>query len=368
MCKKKPVDEQQASEDYKAKYCQSESQNPYLNSWLFGTLFFSWVSPVINIAKKTSFEQDMHYKLPEHQKISVLYKKFDSNWSKIYAANKQTILTSRYELKKPNIIYKALWSTYQCKLFVCFLMSFIFSAAQYVNSYLLYQSLKAFKKSGTDAEGNIIVPWEEVGVLMACLIISKILLAIFDTQLGYQVNLLGVNIRNVLCSMVMQKSLRKSVSREREYTSSDMLNLTGSDAQKFSTIGSTIIDLFVFPFSVILGITYLWWLMGLAVFPAIVIVTIVLTVNYISGRKNSKYSKAVMSAIDDRLKVVNECFTNVRYVKMTATENFFLDKMCEIKKVELGWIGKNFRRMTMMGGFNRMSPIYFMAALVGFKN
>ena len=33
--------------------------------------------------------------------------------------------------------------------------------------------------------------------------------------------------------------------------------------------------------------------------------------------------------------MINECFTNIRYVKMTAAENYFLDKITTIKAQEL---------------------------------
>jgi len=73
-----------------------------------------------------------------------------------------------------------------------------------------------------------------------------------------------------------------------------------------------------------------------------------------------------MEIKDKRMKIVNECFNNVRYVKLGATENYFLTRMCDVKVEELTLLKSVFLRITWISFMNRLSPTIFLLALVGF--
>lgn len=107
---------------------------------------------------------------------------------------------------------------------------------------------------------------------------------------------------------------------------------------------------------IIQGIVMLILLMGNAVWPALALTLVILFINFGTGSAFIKINRQVMEVKDRRIKVVNECFTNVRFVKLGATENYFLTRMCELKVEELNLLKKIFSRVTWISFLNRLSP------------
>lgn len=178
--------------------------------------------------------------------------------------------------------------------------------------------------------------------------------------------MIGIKIKNALCSMILSKALKKSILREKEFTVGQMINLTSADAQKFSSVGQQGISLITFPILVIQGITILVLLMGNAVWPALVLTLVLLFINFNTGGSFMKINREVMDVKDRRIKIVNECFSNVKFVKLSATENYFLTRMCEIKKEEMALQKKVFLKITLLSFVNRLSPTLFLVVLIGF--
>ena len=241
-------------------------------------------------------------------------------------------------------------------------MSLIFSSCKYVNTIILYKSLDAFSSD----DGKIVIDWNQIAILLSTLVVSKIFLSIFDTQLGFQLGILGMKIKNCLCSMILTKALKKSILREKEFTVGQMINLTSADAQKFSSIGQQGISLITFPILVVQGLAILIYVMGNAVWPSLGLTFIILFINFNLGGSFVSINRAIMLIKDKRLKVVNECFSNVRFVKLSATENYFLARMCDIKEEELKLQRKVFTRITWLSFMNRLSPAIFLCSLIGF--
>ena len=70
-----------------------------------------------------------------------------------------------------------------------------------------------------------------------------------------------------------------------------------------------------------------------------------------------------MNASDRRAKITTEVFTNIRFVKMNALENYFLSKLVEVKEEELFWIKKNYIRALVSITANNTAPELFIASL-----
>lgn len=73
-----------------------------------------------------------------------------------------------------------------------------------------------------------------------------------------------------------------------------------------------------------------------------------------------------MKESDKKLKVINECYNNIRYVKLTATENYFLDRICKLKGTEQEYRKKIFYRMAVLISSNNVAPYLFTIVLIIF--
>jgi ATP-binding cassette, subfamily C (CFTR/MRP), member 1 len=67
-----------------------------------------------------------------------------------------------------------------------------------------------------------------------------------------------------------------------------------------------------------------------------------------------------MKKKDERIKKTNEMFNNIRFIKMAALENFFLDKLDTARADELKLLRKNLLRATLSIFFNWFSPTMFL--------
>ena len=108
--------------------------------------------------------------------------------------------------------------------------------------------------------------------------------------------------------------------------------------------------------------------MGNSVWFAMLILIAVFFLNVAMSSKYRLSYKEAMKKSDKRLKKISECFINIRYVKMAALENYFLDQVCKVKQEELGIRYKVFKISCWVGMINRMSPVLFMCTLVAFNS
>ena len=109
---------------------------------------------------------------------------FKKNWDFYYKKNKEEIIISEFNLNKPSIIYKVMWKTYKLKMIACLFLSLIFALSQYISSFIIYHSLELFKKRDESPDKEI--DYWVIGELLGALVISRIGLTVFNTQLSYQ--------------------------------------------------------------------------------------------------------------------------------------------------------------------------------------
>ena len=73
-----------------------------------------------------------------------------------------------------------------------------------------------------------------------------------------------------------------------------------------------------------------------------------------------------MDVKDKRGKLINETFKNIRFIKMSALESYFMKRIVDIKLEELGWVRRNFYRMFTSNIINSLGPVLFMTTMYSF--
>ena len=73
-----------------------------------------------------------------------------------------------------------------------------------------------------------------------------------------------------------------------------------------------------------------------------------------------------MDVKDKRGKLINETFKNIRFIKMSALESYFMKRIVDIKLEELGWVRRNFYRMFTSNIINSLGPFLFMTTMYSF--
>ena len=98
----------------------------------------------------------------------------------------------------------------------------------------------------------------------------------------------------------------------------------------------------------------------------IVIACIVMMNVYITSLYNKIKIKCLQTS-DARGKLINEVFNNVRFIKMTGLENYFLRKIIELRDEELKWTKKQYMRSVLTNTNNTLGPALFLIVLYAMK-
>lgn len=149
-----------------------------------------------------------------------------------------------------------------------------------------------------------------------------------------------------LSELILEKTLRISLNQDHKFSLGDVINFGTVDAKKFGGISWSLVYMISIPISSVIGITYLYYLMGISIVPAFAAVFVLMYINYRYVKKGIVYQKEYMKVRGQRLKKTDEVFNNIRFIKSSGLEMFFCNKLDETRKEELNWLKYMSYRMT----------------------
>ena len=150
--------------------------------------------------------------------------------------------------------------------------------------------------------------------------------------------MLGFKLNFSLSQIVLEKTLRVSLNQNIKFSLGDIINFGTVDVQKFSSISSNLVYLIATPISAVLGLTYLYKLLGVAIFPPLGVLAILMWINFVVVNRSMHYQKEYMKLRGQRLKKTDEVFNNIRFVKANGLESFFTEKIDQSRASELEWL------------------------------
>jgi len=142
--------------------------------------------------------------------------------------------------------------------------------------------------------------------------------------------------------LILEKSLHKAISRDKQFSAGEILNLTNSDISKVNSLAWNILNIITVPFEIFIGMILLGILTGYAILPTSLIVVLTMIVSKKFAKVSMRLQKQRQKYGDDLLKEIWGCYGNIRFVKMEALEDFFLYKILSVKMKALGTFSKKF--------------------------
>ena len=352
-------------EQYQLKYTNRPS--PHTKANFFQKVLFTWVNPLLSISQKMPYEKDMSYEIHPDYSTKVQMIDWNKNWKAVYEEYSEQIQASKYldETQQPPVLFKTIFRTFRYDILCCTFLALSFSAFEYVNAGLVYLTVKSFNQK--DAEGNVDLDYQWIGALLCGVIITRILLAICNTNLGWLVNnIVDVKLVNIFRVNLLRKSLKKPLSRDVEHTIGEVLNYMTSDTRNFWGIGNNVIQLLLFPFEFILGMILLGIIIGKAIIPTTAVIIFGgLIVKFIT-KWNIAVQKESQSVGDKKMKNFYNTYSNIRFVKMEALENFFQEKIMTLKVKEIELFATKYRYGLLMFLFNQFSSAALITTMWGF--
>ena len=117
------------------------------------------------------------------------------------------------------------------------------------------------------------------------------------------------------------------------------------------------------PFTIIIGLVYIYLIMGWVLFPALAAFLLLMIINIIVVKKGLYFQKNFMKLRSDRVKVTNDVFNNIKFVKSYSLEHFFTNKIMQVRNEELRWLSYVFYRIIYSITNSDFSPGVFLFVL-----
>eukprot|EP01029_Cantina_marsupialis_P003080 TRINITY_DN1290_c0_g1_i7.p1 TRINITY_DN1290_c0_g1~~TRINITY_DN1290_c0_g1_i7.p1 ORF type:complete len:1228 (-),score=221.18 TRINITY_DN1290_c0_g1_i7:236-3691(-) len=144
-----------------------------------------------------------------------------------------------------------------------------------------------------------------------------------------------IQLRSVANIAIFHKSLKLSAMGRELSSTGQIQNLVAKDSETFLGFIYTFGENIYSPFTIIIGVTYIYLLIGWSVFVGCLLFVIVLPVSaFLFGKSNSLMLN-LQHHVDARLKSSNEVFSGMKIIKLYCWEKPFQEVITSIRNREL---------------------------------
>ncbi|KAJ2960293.1 hypothetical protein NQZ79_g4321 [Umbelopsis isabellina] len=221
----------------------------------------------------------------------------------------------------------------------------LYTAAQYANPMLLNGFLSWIATYGTDNPSPL-----RLGIEFAfgmCGIAT--ILSICFGACVYYINQSLMAFRGALIAAVYRKSLKLSPEEFSKRSVGDISNHVTVDAESLVDGDLAIVFIIGLPLSMALGIYFLYVQLSWAVFPGLAwFMFICFGIQSRIGQRFGRAMKFRLKYMDERVSMVNETVSGIKFVKFNAWEKPFMQRILEIRKMELKGLLMRARAFSIM--------------------
>ncbi|KAI8149056.1 P-loop containing nucleoside triphosphate hydrolase protein [Fennellomyces sp. T-0311] len=305
-------------------------------------LFFTWVTPLVNYAfGKQRLEMDDLPTLPPNYRGYNLFFLFGQ-------ARGRGLLYRIYRANRTAIIIQVITAFVSAIIYYC--------PAFFVNQLLvLIQDMAAGQRLETGMRDGFLI--------VMGLGAATVILAVIVGQLWYwAASSVQVRIKAMLNIEIYRKTLRrrdtavssgsdqqkddddkkkKGSDDEKEDDDEDIsstgqiVNLMSTDANRISEFSTWWFTLYAAPVELVIGIYFLYQLLGLSCFLGLSVMIITLPINHFNAKLFAKTQDRLMEARDKRVSLMNEVLQGIRQIKFFASERDWEKRIMASRMVEL---------------------------------
>lgn len=317
---------------------------------IYSQYFFCWVHDMMKEGyRRTLNEDDLYELVPENRAKSIL---------------------ASYRSNKSHSLLWGIFKTFKKPLIAQFLYCSVWNIGMFGPPLFLNKIVKYIENP------NSTEPASTAFVYVLLLFITGAVQTLAVQQALYIGRTLGIRIQAIVIGEVFSKSLRRrdnssSLKEEdgskeddqKDDTKANVNNLLSVDAQKLGEFIAYIFYVYSYPIQIVVSIACLYELLGVAALWGVLVMILTQPATFFIGRRFQTAQRAVMSATDNRLKMVNELLSAIRIVKFFAWEKEFRKRVLDARDVELKAIrARLFMFMHMLNAWF-MIPILIMVTV-----
>lgn len=298
---------------------------PDLTANVFSMLIFQYVQPLLTKGyrlhgKGQDMDIEMLYPLRPNRVTSILGSQLMGEW------HRQTVK------RGSGNIWLAVLRLYVPATIVPVGLCLLFTAAQYASPLLLNGFLTWIATFGTDQPGPLRLGIEYA--LGMCGI--SLLLSVFYSVSIFYTNQTVMAFRGAVISAVYQKALRLSPEEFNKRSIGDISNHISVDAESIVEGDFALLSMIGLPVSMALGLYILYNQLSWAVFPGFA--WFLLICFGAQGRVGKDFGRAMkfrLKNMDERVSLVNESVSGIKFVKFNAWEKPFIKRILDQRSKEL---------------------------------
>ncbi|KAL7329191.1 hypothetical protein PS15p_207334 [Mucor circinelloides] len=335
---------------------------------IYSFLYFSWVTPLINLAYKNKklTDEDLPTLPPLYRGHNLYY---------IFGATRNKSLLKR------------IYTTNKKAITIQIVLAFTTSLVYYVPAYFVNRLLTLIQDmNGVEDDVSI----RKGFVIVASLGATILILGILVGQLWYYASSsLQVRVKAMLNIEIYRKTLRrrdlavespklddeeeadkkknddeesdkKDESDEKEDVSSStgtIVNLMSTDSNRISEFSVWWFSILAAPTELAVGIYFLYQLLGKSCFLGLLVMVVVLPINHYNAKTFAKTQDKLMEARDKRVSLMNEVLQGIRQIKFFAWEKRWEKRVMEAREVELHHLGVTYLTEVLFTLLWQGSPI-----------
>ncbi|CAD8156307.1 unnamed protein product [Paramecium pentaurelia] len=146
---------------------------------------------------------------------------------------------------------------------------------------------------------------------------------------------LGYESMSVISMLIMKKSLRISLLSNNDRSIGEITNLMQVDSQKLILASNDLLNLAMIPLYLIISLILMYHLIGISFTIGFIIILLTIILNIKNGENVIKSQVKLLEAKDNRIKQINEIFTQIKFIKINALEEYFLQKVYNLRQIEI---------------------------------
>ncbi|KAF9124124.1 Multidrug resistance-associated protein 1, partial [Mortierella sp. GBA39] len=333
---------------------QDSNASSYEKANIFSRYWFHYIQHLISDGYKRPLQApDVQGMMPLRIKTKFSYSylsdKWDAHLAKCAAKGKDPQL-----IKLVLVAYGHQWVPVM-------IYRFMASVLLFVAPELMNQLLSFTNSYSTDAPQPV-----ALGIVLSFgMFFATIMSAIMEGQYNQLIMNMGIEARTALISMIYRKALKLSPAARQTQTPGEINNHMSVDAERWSQA----LPLTPFWLSVPLEICIALWLLyrqlGWASLAGLATIIAVTPLQGWIAAFFSKAKDAKLTAMDNRIRLVNEVLSGIKIVKLYGWESSFRNKIAVYRNRELSILrkmGVAFSFMTIM-----FSSMTLLIALVSFS-
>ncbi len=174
------------------------------------------------------------------------------------------------------------------------------------------------------------------GLFLSFTLIGTVTLASFlNTHFTYRINRLGLRCKMYLYTRIYSKTTQLNLCEMNQFNMGEIVNFMSTDTDRIVNFFQSFHAFWSLPVQIIIVLCLLYQQIGLTFLTGLAFAIILIPINKIIASKIGKLSQDMMLYKDERVKLISEIIYGIRTIKMNTYENYFIDRMNDVRQKEL---------------------------------